>query len=141
MLENKMKTYLGENYSGNSIRNFLKYWQMPSEPREENDLDCTYLDGDLNADTLISFWTPLKWVLKILNPDEVFYKTDRDGDDPHYYLKKLENDLDNYLPQDDELTKLIYKLASSSTLLIYIFRLRLPFGICCFVPTHPPNMP
>ena len=113
MLENKMKTYLGENYSGNSIRNFLKYWQMPSEPREENDLDCIYLDGDLNADTLISFWTPPKWVLKILNPDEVFYKTDLNSDDPHYYRKKLENDLDNYLPQDDELTKLIYKETSS----------------------------
>ena len=123
MLENKMKAYLGENYSENSIRNFLKYWQMPSEPREENDLDCIYLNGDLNADTLISFWTPLKWVLQILNPDEVFYKTDRDGDDPYYYLKMLENDLDTYLPQEDELTKLIYKLASLAETRANIFRL------------------
>lgn len=123
MLENKMKTYLGENYSENSIRNFLMYWQMPSEPREENDLDCLYLDGDLNADTLISFWTPLKWALQILNPDEVFYKTDRYGDNPYYYLKKLENDLDKYLPQNDELTSLIYRLASLAETRANVFRL------------------
>jgi hypothetical protein len=123
MLENKMKTYLGENYSENSIRNFLKYWQMPSEPREEHDLDCIYLDGDLNADTLISFWTPLKWVLQILNPDESFYKTNPDVGDPFLYLKKLENDLDKYLPQNDELTKLICKLASLAETRANVFRL------------------
>ena len=123
MLENKMKTYLGENYSENSIRNFLKYWQMPSEPREENDLDCIYLDGDLNADTLISFWTPLKWVLQILNPDENFYKTNSDVGEPFLYLKKLENDLDTYLPQNDELTKLIYKLGDLAETRANVFRL------------------
>lgn len=112
MLENEMKNYLGKNYSENSVKNFLTYWQQPSIPREENDLDCIYLNGDLNADTLISFWTPLKWALQILNPDEEFYKVTRTHDDPNYYLKKIENNLDRFLPPDDELTKLIYKLAA-----------------------------
>ena len=123
MLENKMKTYLGENYSENSIRNFLKYWQMPSEPRESNDLDCIYLNGDLNADTLVSFWTPLKWVLQILNPDERFLKTNTEGVDPFLYLKKFETDLDKYLPRNDELVELLYKLASLAETRANVFRL------------------
>ena len=112
MLENKMKTYLGENYSENKIKNFLKYWQMPSKSRKTTDLDCIYLNGDLNADTLISFWTPLKWVLQILHPKQKFYKIVRDGKDPYRYLKELEKNLSGFLPQNDELVKLIYKLAS-----------------------------
>lgn len=123
MLENKMKTYLGENYSENKIKNFLKYWQMPSKPRKTTDLDCIYLNGDLNADTLISFWTPLKWVLQILHPKQKFYKIVRDGKDPYRYLKELENNLSGFLPQNDELVKLIYKLASLAETRANIIRL------------------
>ena len=122
-MKNEMKNYLGNDYSENSIRNFLTYWQKPSEPRESNDLDCIYLNGDLNADTLISFWTPLKWVLQILNPDERFLKTNTEGGDPFLYLKKLENDLDKYLPRSDELVERLYKLASLAETRANVFRL------------------
>lgn len=122
-MKNEMKNYLGNDYSENSIRNFLTYWQKPSEPRESNDLDCIYLNGDLNADTLISFWTPLKWVLQILNPDERFLKTNTEGGDPFLYLKKLEKELDKYLPRSDELVERLYKLASLAETRANVFRL------------------
>lgn len=122
-MKNEMKNYLGNDYSESSIRNFLTYWQKPSEPRESNDLDCIYLNGDLNADTLISFWTPLKWVLQILNPDERFLKTNTEDGDPFLYLKKLEKDLDKYLPRSDELVERLYKLASLAETRANVFRL------------------
>ena len=122
-MKNMMKEYLANAYSENSIRNFLTYWQMPSVPRESNDLDCIYLNGDLNADTLISFWTPLKWVLQILNPDENFYKINPGIGDPFLYLKKLEADLDKYLPRNDELVERLYKLASLAETRANVFRL------------------
>lgn len=108
-MKNKMKEYLGQRYTDNYVNNFLNYWMMPLVPRETNDLDCLYLDGDLNADTLMSAWTPMKWVLKILNPNEEFYKVDRYGVDPHSYLRKLQRKIDEYLPREDELVILLYE--------------------------------
>lgn len=122
-MKNMMKEYLGNDYSENSILNFLTYWQKPYKAREINDLDCIYLNGDLNADTLVSFWTPLKWVLQILHPQEKFYKTNRNGGDPFFYLKKLENDIDRYLPRNDDLVQLLYTLASLAETRANVFRL------------------
>jgi len=107
-MQNKMKEYLGKKYTDNYVNNFLNYWMMPAVPRETNDLDCIYLNGDLNADTLMSAWTPMKWVLKILNPDEKFYKVDKNGGDRNSYLKKLQKNIDTYLPNEDELVILLY---------------------------------
>lgn len=83
-----MQSYLKDKYTENPIINFLNYWMGPREPRAKNDLDCLYFNGDLSADTIFSVWTPLKFVLDILNPDEKFYKEDKYGPDPHRFLKK-----------------------------------------------------
>ena len=107
-----MKKYLeqlGETYSDNHIENFLKYWMGPAYPRKTNDLDCLYYDGDLNADTLVSVWTPLKWTLECLNPGVKFYKTCRG--DKHFYLKKLLYNIREFLPEKDELVFKLNELA------------------------------
>lgn len=82
-MDNRMKSYLGSDYTNNSIIIFLNYWMRPARPRETNDLDCLYKGGNLDADTIFSVWTPLKFVLDYLNPNEGFYRKDYYGSDPN----------------------------------------------------------
>lgn len=113
-MENKMKTYLGEQYTENHLHNFIRYWMKASEGsgdawRKKNDLDCLYFDGDLRADTLMSAWTPVKWVADCLNREygKKFYKKRRDAEDPQHDLKLLLEDTGAYLPSKHELVQLL----------------------------------
>ena len=118
-MKNMMKSYLGDDYSSNHLRNFCLYWLkgMACKPewedteechaafdrwRRENDLDCLYFDGDLCADTLMSAWTLIKWVAEYLNMEYgiKFAKCEKD-------LKLLAQDRDAYLPAKDELVMLL----------------------------------
>lgn len=108
-MDNKMKSYLGSDYTDNSIINFLNYWMRPTRPRETNDLDCLYRGGSLDADTIFSVWTPLKFVLDYLNPDEKFYKKDYYGSDINGFLIKIKRNIDKYLPKDRNIVKELYK--------------------------------
>ena len=78
---NMMKEYLKKDYSDNHLRNFCLYWLKGTgghgdEWRKDNDLDCLYFGGDLRADTLMSAWTPVKWVADYINKEKGirFYK-------------------------------------------------------------------
>lgn len=68
-----LKEYLGNDYSNNHLRNFCLYWMgeegSGDEWRSKNDPDCLYFNGDLRADTLMSAWTPIKWVADCLNSE------------------------------------------------------------------------
>ena len=120
-MENMMKVYLGNDYSDDYLKNFCLYWLkgMACRPswenteesraaydtwRKENDLDCLYYGGDLKADTLMSAWTPISWVLNLLNKGKgkVFYKTKAD-------IRLLMENIDKYLPRDNELVRLLYR--------------------------------
>ena len=129
MMKNMMKEYLGNDYSNDSLKNFILYWKKGQEtcprweagrPREEydkfceefdawrskNDLDCLYFGGDLNADTLMSAWTPIKWVLDCLNKEKgmKFYKpSELNG----YNMKYLLDERESYLPSKNELVILL----------------------------------
>ena len=109
-----MKQYLGNEYSENHLRNFCLYWMKAAggsgeEWRKKNDLDCLYFDGDLRADTLMSAWTPVKWVADCLNRDSkiAFYKVSRISEDPHHDLNLLSEEGNMYLPKNHELVKLL----------------------------------
>lgn len=113
-MENKMKTYLGEQYTENHPHNFIRYWLKASEGngdawRKKNDLDCLYFDGDLRADTLMSAWTPVKWVADFLNREygKKFYKKRKNAEDPQHDLKLLLEDTGAYLPPKHELVQLL----------------------------------
>ena len=118
-MKNMLKEYLGDKYSSNHLRNFCLYWikafeckssyKSEDEWRMANDLDCIYFDGDLKADTLMSAWTPIKWVANYLNRDIgiSFCKTSRIHRDPYHDLKLLAEDGDSYLPPEHELVKLL----------------------------------
>lgn len=120
-MENMMKVYLGNDYSDDYLKNFCLYWLkgMACRPswenteesraaydtwRKENDLDCLYYGGDLKADTLMSAWTPISWVVNLLNKGKgkVFYKTKAD-------IRLLMKNIDKYLPGDNELVRLLYR--------------------------------
>ena len=113
-MENRMKTYLGEQYTENHLHNFIRYWMKASAGsgdawRKKNDLDCLYFDGDLRADTLMSAWTPVKWVADCLNREygKKFYKKRKDTEDPQHDLKLLLEDTGAYLPPKHELVLLL----------------------------------
>ena len=105
--KNMMQEYLGEQYTSNHLRNFCLYWLRAAEGsgeewRKINDLDCLYFEGDLRADTLMSAWTPVKWVVNFLNKkyNMNFCKQPK-------YIKLLAEERDTYLPPEHELVKLL----------------------------------
>lgn len=123
-MNNMMKEYLGNDYSDNHLKNFCLYWMKGRETkpkledteewkirfdewRRKNDLDCLYFDGDMRADTLMSAWTPVKWVADRLNSEYgmKFYKEAKG--DPDFYLKLLAYDREAYLPSKHDLVKLL----------------------------------
>ncbi len=113
-MKNMMREYLGNDYSSNHLKNFCLYRMKASDGsgdawRSKNDLDCLYFDGDLRADTLMSAWTPIKWVANCLNSVHgmKFYKRAEDKDAPYYYLRLLADDGDAYLPPEHELVRLL----------------------------------
>lgn len=111
-MKNMMHEYLGSEYTKNPLENFIRYWMKPSVPREENDLDCLYLGGNLYADTIISPWTYVKYVLSVINPDENFYKYNKDSADLYKDLKRIQKNKDKFLPQEKEIVQLLYKFLS-----------------------------
>jgi len=115
-MKNMMREYLGKEYTDNKIKNFCRYWLKASEGegdewRAKNDLDCLYFGGDLRADTLMSAWTPIKWVADFVNRENGmrFYKTARDHEDPGHYLKLLNENPDVYLPRKLPIVQLLYR--------------------------------
>lgn len=113
-MKNMMKEYLGSEYTNNHLRNFCLYWMKALEGsgdewRKKNDLDCLYFNKDLRADTLISAWTPVKWVADCLNReyDIRFYKKTKNPADPYRDLKLLANDREAYLPPFHKLVRLL----------------------------------
>ncbi|SCY29264.1 hypothetical protein SAMN02910292_01350 [Lachnospiraceae bacterium XBB2008] len=115
-MKNMMREYLGKEYTDNKIKNFCRYWLKASEGsgdtwRAENDLDCMYFGGDLRADTLMSAWTPIKWVAEYVNEENgmKFCKVARNHDDPGHYLKLLLENPDVYLPRKHPLVQLLYR--------------------------------
>ena len=112
-MKNMMKEYLGNDYTENHLKNFCLYWMKAAkgygdEWRAKNDLDCLYFDGNLRADTLMSAWTPIKWVADFVNSESgiKFYK--RNGSsDPDHYLRLLADETDKYLPPEHSLVKLL----------------------------------
>ena len=118
-MKNLMKQYLGSEYTSNHLKNFCLYWMKGiacrkdyatyDEWRKENDLDCMYFDGDMRADTLMSAWSPIKWVADFLNQEngKKFYKPTSKNNFDISDLKLLAEDRDAFLPAKHELVKIL----------------------------------
>lgn len=154
MSENKLKKYLGDKYTDNPIINFLLYWSIgndtcptpkrvfgkeyndlsmeereklkaiKNEWRKMNDLDCIWLDGDLNADTIFSLWTPLKMCLQCLASNR--FKWVGNENIPiknQKYINEIKSNINAYLPRDDDLVKELYRFAELASTRANVMRL------------------
>lgn len=116
---NMMQVYLGDDYSDNHLKNFNRYWLKANstrpawdgspesraatdEWRKSNDIDCLYYNGDLRADTLMSAFTPIKWVAGFINKGKgiKFVKTEET-------FKLFIERGDELLPSTHELVRLL----------------------------------
>ncbi len=60
------QTVFGKEFDDLSIKEREELRDIKIDWRKVNDLDCIWLDGDPNADTIFSLWTPLKMCLQCL---------------------------------------------------------------------------
>ncbi|MBR5975692.1 MAG: hypothetical protein IK020_10990 [Clostridiales bacterium] len=122
-----LKEYLKNEYTGNLIKDFCRYWinYGENEPkpydsweekntyRSKNDLDCICFGGDLRADTLMSAWTVMKWVADYLNKDKpkriTFNKKTNYSKDPYWCVRLLMEKTEEYLPSEHELVQLLLR--------------------------------
>ena len=124
-MTNMMRQYLGDEYNQDSkVQNYLRYVlkglktkpvslgkELSAEEceafdawRRENDLDCLYFGGDLKADTLMSAWTPIKWVLECLNGRR-FKKPQFNDALSRRDFEEILEDTEKYLPKDNDLVR------------------------------------
>ena len=75
--------------------------------RRDNDLDCLYFDGDLRADTLMSAWTPIKWVADYINKEfgKEFFKPNKYNNFSMEDLRLLADETERYLPEKNDLVR------------------------------------
>ena len=93
-----------------SFKEHIQYWidyDGSSEGyRKKHDLDCILTDGNLCADTLISLWLPLRYVLDKENTNK--WKEYLKGEDKEHPLKKdktflkdLKNNIEDFIPTEE----------------------------------------
>ena len=104
------------------ILNKLNYWKNDSlesddNYRKENDWDCILTGGNLNADTIISLWLPLRYTLNYFDKPKWQFWKDYEADILHKqnmtlkncngFINDIEKNIDAFLPAHDLTRKLI----------------------------------
>lgn len=101
-----------------TIKTQIQYWidykGSGDEYRKSHDLDCMLTEGNLYADTLISLWLPLRYVLNFSGTNQwekyrVGVKNIKNNDEFMYLLKE---NLSDFIPNEEILVKLeeLFKL-------------------------------
>ena len=110
----------GVPYSDDPVINFLQYFidreDVPAmsndEFRRNYDLDCVWLEGDLHADTIFSFWMIMKQVLQLVAKNR--YEEVGNTEEPYKNnrsIYEIINNLNEFLPKKNELVKKLYEFA------------------------------
>lgn len=89
------------------------YWENKEEHdkyRSENDSDCILTGGNLKADTVISLWLPLRFTLVNLNSYQSINRRLGRIDKNSNFLRKLEKDLDKFLPLESNVVRKLAEL-------------------------------
>lgn len=124
MEKNMMQNIIGSNYTENPVLNYLNYWIQGDETypnfidkdewRKKYEVDVNWLDGDLHADTLLSFGGPLMMAVNVLKDNKKypsnFYKNNKYGN-PSKFIQIISNDINNILPRGNKLVEEIYKFS------------------------------
>ncbi|RKL65803.1 hypothetical protein CR203_18245 [Salipaludibacillus neizhouensis] len=69
--------------------------------RKENDLDCQLTDGNLEADTIISLWLPLRFSLVRLNQYPFLKKIGNINNKMAFLNEFIKHDLEEFLPVNE----------------------------------------
>ncbi len=95
-----MKEVSGNNFTDEMCEDYDAW-------RRENDLDCLYFDGDMRADTLMSAWTPIKWVAENFNKEfgKEFFKPNIYNDFSTEDLRLLADETERYLSSNNDLVQ------------------------------------
>lgn len=81
------------------------------EYRSRHDLDCRFLGGNLNADTIFSLWQPLKNTLVALHGEEKLAEDFISVKKRRNFLQRLLNaGLEHYLPEEELAVQLLSQL-------------------------------
>lgn len=107
---NKIRAWI--NYDKNRPKSdYVTNRKEHDEFRRKNDLDCVLTNGNLNADTILSLWLPLRLSLVRING---YDKLNKYGDinNKISFLKKIlsEEVLEQVLPQNNETVKKLLEL-------------------------------
>lgn len=101
-----------------NIKTHIQYWidykGTGDSYRKEHDLDCILTDGNLYADTLISLWLPLRYILDKENTSKwnkyseyesqsLRPKSNLKNDD--MFLNDLKNNISDFIPDENLLEK------------------------------------
>ena len=94
-----------------TIKTHIQYWidykGSGDEYRKTHDLDCILTGGNLYADTLISLWLPLRYVLNYCGTAHwEKYRRTKNPKNNNEFLKVLKNNLQTFIPDDEMLSKL-----------------------------------
>jgi hypothetical protein len=109
--------------SYSAIKDHLKYWgdyfehnNGTEQFRATHDLDCVLTDGNLYADTIISMWLPIRYILDNQNTDRwniwKYYERESLRPVSSYlkahkpFLSDLANNLEDFIPDKNILNKL-----------------------------------
>ena len=104
-----METYpKGMSYTDNK--------EIFDEHRRTHDLDCILSNGNLNADTIVSLWTPLKTVIydNASRNKEIYEVLELKAGNTIYkkidVLKKIKENIELILPENEPTTRLLTRL-------------------------------
>ena len=94
-----------------TIKTHIQYWidytGTGDEYRKAHDLDCILTGGNLYADTLISLWLPLRYVITYCDTEQwEQYRRMRNLKDNDRFLYMLKDNLKTFIPNEEMLSKL-----------------------------------
>ena len=87
------------------IQYWIDYKGQGDNYRKKNDRDCILTQGNLYADTLISLWLPLRYVIFECNKENVSFDSSEISKKDKKFLESLKDNLTKYIPDEKAIEK------------------------------------
>ena len=88
------------------IQYWINYTGHGDNYRKKNDRDCILTQGNLYADTLISLWLPLRYVIFECNKEKESFDSSEISKKDKKFLESLKDNLTEYIPDEKAIEKL-----------------------------------
>lgn len=118
------------SYIEEHIQYWIDYDGTSEKYRKENDLDCILSNGNLNADTIITLWLPLRYVLDLEGSEKWIKAKAKENKKMKLktnkkFIKELKEDLNSFIPNKElrlKLEKLFELGRSKANVMILPYR-------------------